>query len=223
MDLNIQIREKVGTSAANELRAKGYIPIEIYGRGFTNIHGGVLVKDFTKAFKITGETTVITLAFPNEKIPTLVYDVAHDPRTGIVTHVDFYRVRMDEKITAHVPIEYVGESQAVKGGGVLVKAVHEIEVETLPGDMPHTFTVDLSRITEIGGSVQVKDVLVEGKAPREGIIKVAGDMVIATVIAPRAEEVVPVAAPRMEDIKVETEEKKTEREKEKLVEEARKE
>lgn len=208
MDLPVQIREKIGTSAVNAVRKQGFIPVEIYGHGVQNIHAAVLTRDFMHAYTVAGETTVITLALPNEKIPALIYAVAHDPRTGAIIHADLYRVRMDEKITARVPIEFTGDSQAVKAGGVLVKAVHEIEVEALPGDMPHLFTADLSRITVIGGSVCVKDVLVGGSVPRAGIIKVAPNMVIATIIAPRVEEETPSAAPTMEEVKVETEEKK---------------
>ena len=214
MNLTVETREKVGTASARDTRAKGHIPAEVYGHGFANAHVAVPVKEFNKAFKEAGETTVITLHMGTEKIPALIYDVTHDPRSGAVRHIDFYRVRMDEKITAKVPVEFVGESPAVKEGGVLVKAVHEIEVEALPGDMPRHFEVDLVGIAEIGGSVYVKDIK-DKKALESGIIKVAPDMVLATVIAQRAEEeeVAPVAS--IEDIAVESEEKKAEREKEK--------
>lgn len=222
----MHVREKLGTSATNAVRKKGCIPVEIYGHGFENIHAATLARDFAKVHKAAGETTIITVALPNEKIQALIYDVAHDPRTGAVIHADVYRVRMDEKITAKVPIEFIGNSPAVKAGGVLVKAVHEIEIEALPGDIPHTFIADLSRIKEIGESLRVKDALGGGTAPRENIIKVPLDMVIATVIAPRVQEEAPVASPTMEDVKVETEEKKAtrqaqnevEREKEKATE-----
>lgn len=220
MYLTVQIREKVGASATNAVRAKGLIPVEIYGHRFQNIHAAVSIKDFTKVYTVVGETTVITVALQNEKMPALIYAVARDPRTDAIIHADLYRVRMDEKITAHVPIEFIGESPAVKAGGVLVKAMHEIEVEALPGDMPHSFIINLSRIAEMGQSIHIKDIVLEGAALKSAIIKVAPDMVLATVIAPRAEEEVVAPAVSIEDVKVEGEEKKIQKEKEKAAEHA---
>ncbi len=220
MNLIVQTREKTGGSASVAARRTGLIPAEIYGRGFTNAHIAVSVKDFAKAFAYAGETTVITLVLDTEKMPALIYGVARDPRTGDIAHIDFFRVRMDEKITAKVPLVFVGESPAVKAGGVLVKAVHEIEVEALPGDMPHSFTINLAHIANIGESVHVKDIIWEGAALNNGIIKMAPDMTLATVIAPRAEEEVSAPVISIEDVKVEGEEKKAQKEKEKAAGEA---
>ncbi len=214
MNLVVTTREKVGRSAVAAVRREGLIPGEVYGHGFANIHIAVPAKEFAKALKEAGETTVINLQLGDEAIPTLIYEVTHDPFLNRIRHVDFYRVRMDEKISAKVPIEYIGQSPAVKAGGVLVKAVHDIEVEALPQDIPRHFEADLARIVEIGGSLYVKDIM-DVETKYGGIITVALGTVIATVIAPRAEEEQATLATPLEDVKVETDEKKAERQKEK--------
>lgn len=208
MNLSVQPREKLGSSAARELRAKGLMPGEVYGHGFENVHIAVPAKEFTRIFKEAGETTVITLEVGADTIPTLIYEVAHDPLSGAVAHADFYRVRMDEKITAGVPVEFIGQSPAVKGGGVLIKAVQEVAVEALPGDMPRSFAADISRLTEIGQSLYVKDLPLADSVKKGVLVKLAPDTVVATVIAPRAEEVAPAAPVDISAVKVETEEKK---------------
>lgn len=214
MNLSVQAREKVGRSAVHAVRREGLIPGELYGHGFANIHVAVSAKDFAKAFKEAGETTVVNLQLNEELIPALIYEVTHDPFLNRVRHVDFYRVRMDEKISAKVPIAYIGQSPAVKAGGVLVKALLTIEVEALPQDIPRHFEADLARIVEIGGSLYVKDIM-DAETKYGGIITVAPDIVIATVIAQRAEEEQAAPAVAIEDMKVETDEKKAERQKEK--------
>jgi large subunit ribosomal protein L25 len=208
MELKAEIRTAVGRSAANAWRKKGYVIGEVYGNGFDNVHVAVNAKEFAKAYKISGETTVVTLDAAGAKVPVLIQDVVRDSFSGIVEHADFRQVRMDQKITAYVPVEFVGESPAVKNGAVLVKALSELEVEALPADMPHAITANLAALLEVGQSILVKDLAI----PKNATIQADSDTVVATATAQREEE---EAAPTMtmEDVKSETEEQKAARDK----------
>ena len=212
MELTVEIRTALGKAAAKGLRKKGLVLGEVYGHGTENVHVAVPAKEFAKAFKMAGKTSVMTLAAGKEKISAVVEDVVQDALSGAFMHVDFHRVRMDEKIWANVPVEFAGVSGAVKGGGVLVKAVAEIEVEALPAHMPQKFVVDLSMLSEIGQSIHMKDI--SGQAAH-ATIDMAPDAVIATVIAPRSDEEQAGDQRTIEDVKVETEEAKAARAKEK--------
>ena len=135
MELTAEVRTAVGRSAAKEWRKKGFVIGEVYGNGFDNVHVAVPAKEFAKAYKAAGETTVVTLNAAGAKVSVLIQDVVRDSFSGVVEHADFRQVRMDQKITAYVPVEFVGESPAVKAGAVLVKAVSDLEVEALPADI----------------------------------------------------------------------------------------
>src|SRR3989344_581291 len=210
MELVAQIRDKLG-KASKALREQGLIPAELYGHGVKNLHLAVGVKEFKKVFKEAGENTVITLRVDKETRPALIHDVARDRLHDDVTHVDFYEVRMDQKITAHIPVEFVDEAPAVKNlGGILNKTMTEIEVEALPADLPHRFTVSLSPLVELNQSIYVKDL----RPPKGVKILVAPGTVMVTVTPPLKEEVVEKPA-EVSEVKVESEEKKIEREKEK--------
>lgn len=215
MDLTVRNRERFG-KAAKALRKQGLIPAELYGHGISNLHLTVDAKEFRKIFREAGENTVITLCIDGEKRPALIHDVERDYLGGEVIHVDFYQVRMDEKLKAHVPIEFIGEAPAVKVlGGILNRTISEIEVEALPADLPHRLTIDLSPLMEMNQSVYVRDIPI----PAGVKILVDPETVVATV-APPIEEEVAAAPPTAEisevsEVKVETEEKKMEREKEK--------
>ncbi len=140
--------------------------------------------------------------------PALIYDVQHHPVSGDIESVDLYAVRMDEKITATVPIVFTGESEAVKAGlGVLIESMDEIEVEALPSDIPHEITVDISGLKAVGDSIYVKDVVITGKFK----FNIASENVIASIseLAPEEEPVVAEVTP--DQVVVETEEKKAER------------
>lgn len=212
MDLKATIRETFG-KANKGLREQGLIPGEFYGHGMKNETLSVDRGEFNKVFKEAGENTVITLLMGDKKQPSIIYDVQHDPRTGDVIHVDFYGVRMDEKIKAKVPLEFIGEAPAVKEkGGVVNRALSEIEVESLPGDLPHSLQIDLSGLAEINQSIYIKDIDIR----KNFKILLSADTVIVTIMPPvKEEEIAPAPAPDVSEVKVETEEKKAARAEEK--------
>ncbi|MEK7553099.1 MAG: 50S ribosomal protein L25 [Patescibacteria group bacterium] len=209
MELTVQKREILGKQLKG-LRKQGFIPAEFYGREAENLHLSVLVKEFNKIFKEAGESAIIKLNVDGKKINALIHDVQKNSLTGAVSHIDFYGIKMDEKIRVNIPLLFGGESPAVKEGGVLIKAIHELEIEALPADLPHHIEVDLGKLAVIGDSILVKDLNFS-----KGVkILINMETVIATVVEPKVEEEV-VAAVSVEDVKVETEEKKEAREKEK--------
>lgn len=207
MDLVVQTREKFG-KAVKSLRRDGFVPAELYGCGIGNLHLSVGAREFTKVFKEAGTNTVLNLLVDKEKRPAIIHDVAHDYLTGEVTHVDFYQVRMDEKITAKIPLEFLGEASAVKEkGGVLNRSLSEVEVEALPKDLPHRLSINLAPLDDLNKSIYVKDI----DMPPGVRVLVGDETVVATVTPPRAEE--KIEAPvEVGEVKVETEEKKAERE-----------
>ncbi len=207
MDLTVQKREKFGKKV-KALCSEGFVPAELYGHAVENVHLSVAAKDFTKAFKEAGMNTVVTLVFGQEKRPALIHDVVRDAVTDEVAHVDFYQIRMDEEIRTRVPLVFQGESPAVKEKGATVnRSMTEIEVEALPKNLPHSFTVDLTMLNDVDKSIYVRDLAV----PAGVKVLVAEDTAIATATPPKAEEEVAAPAPDVAEVKVETEEKKAER------------
>ncbi len=209
MELNAQKREILG-SKVKSLRAEGLIPAELYGHGKENVHLTVNAKEFAKVFKEAGESTVITLVIDKDKEPVLIHDVDVDRITDELLHADFYVVNMNEEIETAIPLEFIGESMAVKtGAGILVKAMHEIEVSALPAHLPHNITVDLGTLENLHDSIHIKDLVL----PKGVKVLDDADAVVATVVEQAVEE---EAAPvSVADVKVEGEEKKKEKETEK--------
>ena len=217
MDLQAKTREKFG-KAVRALRREGSVPAELYGRGLTNLHLAVPIKDFKKVYKEAGANTVVSLVVGNDKHPALIHDVVRNYLTDDVDHVDFYQVRMDEKIKAKIPLEFLGEAPAVKEkAAILNKAMVEIEVEALPADLPHRISVDLSTLDDFNKSVYVKDL----RVPKGVKILVDEGTVVITATPPmKEEEKVVVETPvDVTAVKVESEEKKVERAAEKAVKE----
>ena len=106
-------------------------------------------------------------------------------------NVDFYAVRMDEKIQTEVPFVFIGEAPAIKAlNAILVKVMQEIEIEALPMDLPKQIEISLNSLNAFGKTVYVRDLKVI-----QGVrFLVAPDAVIVTVKEPAAEEEKPAAA-----------------------------
>ncbi|MEK7135055.1 MAG: 50S ribosomal protein L25, partial [Patescibacteria group bacterium] len=143
----------------------------------------------------------------------LIHDVSRDPTTEEISHVDFYEVNMEEKITTKVSLVFVGEAPAVSDlSGILVKAKQELEIRALPADLPHQIEVDISQLKTFDDNILVKDI----KLPKNVEILENIETSVATVIPPRSEAELEALKGEIEEkvgeVKVEAEEKAKERE-----------
>lgn len=184
IELNASVRTEVG-SQLGALRRDGNIPAVLYGKGIDNVSIKVNAKDFSKVLKEAGESTLVYLSVDGSEYPTIITEVVSDPISSQYIHADFHKVNLKEKIKAHVPVVFEGESSAVKDlKGVFVRNVNEIEVEALPQDLPHEISVDISVLKELGAQILAKDL----KLPNGVELQTEADAIIALVQEPMSEE-----------------------------------
>lgn len=204
--LNANLREVINKSENKALRESGKIPAVFYGfkKDVTSL--SVDRKEFINVFKEAGETSTITLKTPNGEFNAMIHDVQLDPVSGSVNHIDFLAVDMNKAIEVDVPIEFVGESEAVKGGGVLVKVLHEVTVSSLPSNIPQHIDVDISKLSQIDDIITLGDISLP-----KGVEFTEEDMsvVIASVTAQQEESETPTEM-NLDSIEVEKKGKKEE-------------
>lgn len=158
--LDTQVRTVFGKRVRN-LRKQGVLPAVLYGGGKKNIALSIIERAFEKMRKSAGESSLVELRVDGGGTENvLIHNIDRDPLTHKPRHVDFLRVRMDELLRVAVPLRFEGESPAVKEGGILVKVMHETEVEALPANLPHEIAVDLTRLTAIGDRFALADLIV---------------------------------------------------------------
>lgn len=171
----------------DKLRRHGKIPAVLYGHNVASLPLELDKKEMLNLYSKSGENTLVELTVDDKSPRTvLVHDAQHHFLKGDLEHVDFYEVKMTEKIHAHVPIKFIGESKAVKDlGGVLIKNVSELEVESLPADLPADFEVDISKLATFEDAIIVADLGIDA-----GRVKVLAkpEDIIAKVSPPRSEE-----------------------------------
>jgi large subunit ribosomal protein L25 len=185
-ELQAEQREMLGKKV-RRLRAQGVLPATVYGHNVTPVSIQVDTHDFQQVLKSSGRTQLIDLSIGREKArPVFVKQIAVDAKRNAIQHVEFFQANLLEKTHATVPLHFVGESQAVKDGGILLTLVDHVEVESLPDDIPAGFDVDISALEEINSSLHVSDIT----PPPEVTILSTSDDVICKVDPPVAEEVV---------------------------------
>ncbi|MFA4936671.1 MAG: 50S ribosomal protein L25 [Patescibacteria group bacterium] len=189
-ELSITTRTIIGKKVKT-LRQDGKIPAVVYGHNVKSISVMVDYLTFAKIYRAVGGSVLIDLKLDaNKSVKALIQDVSTHPVTGKYEHVDFHQVRMDEKITAEVPIVFTGEAKAVKElGGVLVKNLNQLRIECLPDDLRQEIVVDISLLETFANSIQVKDL----NLPQTWHVLNNGDELVIGVEQPRVEEVVTVA------------------------------
>ncbi len=201
--LNAEMRDvKVNPKV---IRKEGNVPAIFYGQGQVSTPIAVNKIDFTKVFSQAGESSIITLKTPKGSLDALIHDVQRDPVFGDPVHIDFYVVAKDHKIQVSVPLEFIGNAPAEKQGGIVLKVLHELLIESLPAKLPQHLTIDLAKLSQIGSHISVADL----DLPEGVRAMIAGTEIIVSISLP-SEEKEEVATMDLSAIEVEKKGKKEE-------------
>ncbi len=189
--LNVELRDKTGKGICRQLRMSGLVPGVVYGKGMEPVAVTVNPKELAAAIAGEGgQNHLITLKGGGalDGNVTIVADLLRDPVKGTLRHVDLHKINLAEKIRVEIPFNLVGTAVGVKEGGLLDFAMHAIEVECLPNQIPGHIDVDVTELT-IGHSIHVGDL----KLPAG--VKALGDVRASVVsVLGKAKEEAPAAA-----------------------------
>lgn len=188
-ELEITAKQRDKTMAPKAARKAGMLPAVLYGKEIDSVSLLVAVDDFEKLYKEAGATTIIDLQIEGEAEPraVLVKELQLDPATDRFIHIDFYQIKVGEKLRATIPLRFEGDPPAVKDfGGILVTNKDNIEVECLPRNLPRDIEVNLSGLKEIEDSITVGDL----KIPPEVEVLDEPDESVVVITPPAAEEAV---------------------------------
>ena len=183
-ELQVAPRTVLGKKVAT-LRREGKTPGNVFGHRLESRAVEADTVTLTQLLRGITRNAIIDLKVDGESKPrtVVVRGVLRDPLSEKLLHIDFYQVSMTEKMRAEVPLVLVGSSEAVSTlGGVLLQMLETISIDALPADIPAHFEVDVSAITQLEGSVHVKDL---GIDTSKLTLHTDPDVVVARVAAPR--------------------------------------
>ena len=219
ISLKAEKRHLIGKKA-KDLRAKGLIPLVIYGHGFKPENIEAAKNTFVKISQKAGSSNLVDLEIEKEKpIKVLIHDIQTHPVSDEIIHADLYRVRKDRKLRTQIPLHFTGKSRAVEDKeGNLITHKDSVEVEVLPDDLIDEIKVDISPLKTFDDSIKISDLDI----PATIEVLDEKEDIVANVTPPRSEEELEALEEAVEEdvdavdavevekeIKVEGEEEKT--------------
>ncbi len=172
------------TREEQEKLTEDLVPAILYGRNVANISLKIKRIELEKIVKEAGESNLIDFNYGATPVKVLIKEIQRHPVNNRLQHVDLFQVNMAEKITTEIPLEFIGESKAVRElSGLLVKNIDALEVECLPNDLVDHIDVDVSVLNTFDDEIRVSDI----KLPKglESLTDV--ESIIVSVVPPRTE------------------------------------
>jgi large subunit ribosomal protein L25 len=201
--LTAQKRTDSGRNAIKKIKAAGMVPGVIYGAAQETVNLQVNGRELSNVLaRASGENILVELEIQDgaEKHNALamIQEIQHHPLQPEILHIDFHAVSANETVSAEVPIETVGEAVGVKvHGGLLEHILRYLEVECLPGDLPHSIEVDVTNL-DIGQSLHVREL----NLPTGVEAMTDPEQTVVAVVEPRVEEEVvePLVTPTVPEV-----------------------
>ena len=186
IEIKAEPRSVQGTGASRRLRRESKVPGVIYGASkeaqpIQLDHKELWFKLKTESF----HASILELDLSGEKSQVVLRDYQMHPFKPLILHADFLRVAADKKIHMRVPLHFVNAeiSPGVKvAGGLVQHVMNELEILSLPKDLPEFIEVDLANL-QAGHSLHLSGVKlppgVEAVSPKDE------DPTVATIVIPK--------------------------------------
>lgn len=200
--LNADLRVRTGTNKTREIRREGaMVPAIIYGNEEESKNIKLKLNELTKASENElFYTQVLKILLEGQEEKVVLKELQREPVKGKFLHADFQRVSRKTKLKVVVPFRFNGEEECegVKTeGGVIAKAISEIEIACLAGDIPEAIEIDISNLM-LNEAIRLSDLILPEGAEIPGYDE-ENDQMIVSVNPPRAEVEEPEILPDGED------------------------
>ena len=200
--LNADLRERTGTNKAREIRnVDGMVPAIVYGDEKETLNIKLKLNELTKASENElFYTQVLLIKTEGKEEKGVLKELQRDPAKGKFLHADFQRVSSKTKLKVIIPVNFVNEEECagVKvDGGVVAKAIREIEIMCLAGNIPESIDVDIENLN-LGDSIRLTEISLPEGSEIPGLTDETDQMVVS-VNAPKAVEEDPIVEEDLED------------------------
>jgi len=179
--LNVDIRKEHGTSAARRTRLQNKVPAVVYHSGIEATPLSVDKISLNKALR-TGQM-IFEINVDDKNQFVLVKEIQYHPVTDEIIHIDFQKVKEDEKISLEVSVRSSGVSQGVKLGGLLVQMLNSVTIKCKPAEIPEFLEIDVTDM-EMNTNLFVKDIIL----PKDVEMLTAEDIAVVSVQEPKQEK-----------------------------------
>ena len=156
-ELAAEVRTVLGKKT-KRLRRQGYVPGIVYGPASDPIPVQFPYRAVEVILMNAGGTNLIDILIDGRAYPSLAREVQRDVIRGDIRHVDFLAVDANQRIRVEVPVVMQGSSPVIAAReGILITGRSSLTLEVFPQDIRNQIVIDLSKLTELGAEVLVRD------------------------------------------------------------------
>jgi large subunit ribosomal protein L25 len=200
--LNADLRERTGSNKARVIRKiDGMVPAIVYGDEKETINIKLRLNELTKASENElFYTQVLLIKTGDDEEKVVLKELQKDPAKGKFLHADFQRVSRKTKLRVVIPVNFVNEEECAgvrEDGGVVAKAIREVEIMCLAGNIPESIDVDIENL-HLGDSIRLTEIILPEGSEVPGLSDETDQMVVS-VNAPKAVEEDPIIEEELED------------------------
>ncbi len=203
-------KREVGKTARRETRKEGRVLAVMYGHGVDSIAISVDASEVLRVYRKAGLSALIELDVDGKKHSVIIKTVDIHPVRHELAHLDFLVVNVKEATIVSVPIEFIGESPAVKLGGTFLSKYNTIDIRCLPTDIPKSFKLDISVLENMNDHLCVADLKIDEN--KFEIMGLEPQIIICSVAGHTAEEEEETESTEEESVEVEVTGQKPEEE-----------
>src|ERR1700749_3726200 len=143
-----ELRAGRGKNDARRLRARGMVPLTIYGGEGEPVAAAAPRAELAAILRSgAGHNAIFTLDVdgvgPNE---VMFLDRQIDPVKTRLIHADLRRLVRGQEIEVSVRLELEGEPASAEEGGILEQLLREVEIRCRPSIIPDFIRVDVSNL-----------------------------------------------------------------------------
>ncbi len=153
-----KLRTATGKTAARQLRSQDLVPGVIYG-GATEVNFSVPAIAL-KPFIYTPDFQLVQMNIDGKSYTCILKDLQFNKVTDKLTHIDLLELVEGKKVTATIPLKFVGSSVGVKAGGKLELRLKSVKVKTLPKYLRENIEVDITNL-ELNANIRVQDIVAD--------------------------------------------------------------
>jgi large subunit ribosomal protein L25 len=186
--LKAKKRPLIGKGAARKIRALGYVPAIVYGKGLDPIPVVVDPKQVAGIIASFGKNALVRLELLGEEKSylCLIRDYSVHPFKRTLEHCDLMKVEEDSLVVVDLPIKIVGKSEGEKAGGKLSVPLKSVKAKCRAAKIPNAIEVDVSPL-KIGETLMLSQL----KVPEGTTLVFSKDSPVAIVRMGKAEKAQP--------------------------------
>ena len=193
--LNADLRDRTGSNKARVIRnIDGMIPAIVYGDEKETLNIKLKLNELTKASENElFYTQVLLIKTGDNEEKVVLKELQKDPAKGKFLHADFQRVSSKTKLKVVIPINFINEEECIgirEEGGVAAKAIREIEIMCLAGNIPESIDIDIEKLN-LGESIRLTEISIPEGSEIPGLTEETDQMVVS-LNEPRAVEEDPI-------------------------------